>query len=166
MLGGIISLASYGLNTGGTVGNILYQLEQQGVFSYVLPFLMIFAITYGILDKTGIFKQNNINIILSLAVSLMALQMNFVSYFFRELFPRMGVVLSIILVIVILLGLFFDLDEPWVKTGIGFFMIIGLFIIVFQSLDIFNWIGFSWGTSSGLYYWFQRNGIALITGIF
>jgi hypothetical protein len=141
MLGGIINLASYGLGTGGTAGNILFQLEQQGVFSYVLPFLMIFAIIYAILTNVKILGENRgINIILALSVSLMALQMNFVSYFFREIFPRLGVLLSIILVAIILLGMFFNFKESvFVKWTMGILMTVGVIIIVSQSLDVFNW---------------------------
>ncbi|MDA3836952.1 MAG: hypothetical protein PF542_04985 [Nanoarchaeota archaeon] len=158
MLGGIIALASYGLSTGGTIGNILYTLEQNGVFSYLLPFFLIFAITYGILIKTGIFANRGINFILALSVSLMALQMNFVSYFFREIFPRMGVVLAMIVVGIILLGLFFDFEEnknlkKWATVIVGAMLI----IIVIQSL-----IGASWftgfGYSTGIGYWFRMYG--------
>jgi hypothetical protein len=126
---------------------------------------MIFAITYGILDKTGIFKQNGINVILSLAVGLMALQMNFVSYFFREIFPRMGIMLSVILVILILLGLFFDFKNKGVKVVLGFIVAIGVIVILVQSFDIFSWIGYGWGSSGALSYWFERYGSSLIIGI-
>lgn len=165
MFEGLLTLASYGLGTGGTAGNFLFQLEQQGVFAYVLPFLMIFAITYGILDKTGIFSQNGINVILSLAVGLMALQMNFVSYFFREIFPRMGIMLSIILVLIILLGLFFDFKNKTVKVILGGAIAIGVIVILFQSFNVFSWIGYGWSGSGTFRYWFERNGMALITGI-
>lgn len=165
MLEGLITLASYGLGTGGVAGNFLFELEQQGVFAYVLPFLMIFAITYGILDKTGIFKQNGINVILSLTVGLMALQMNFVSYFFREIFPRMGIMLSIILVLIILLGLFFDFNNHWVKVILGGVITIGVIVILVQSFDVFSWMGSSWGSSWGMSYWLERNGTSLIIGV-
>ena len=165
MLEGLVTLASYGLGTGGVAGNLLFQLEQNGVFSYVLPFLMIFAITYGILDKTGIFKQNGINVILALVVGLMALQMNFVSYFFREIFPRMGVMLSIILVVLILLGLFFDFKSHWVKVFMGIIITIGVIVILVQSLNIFNWIGSGWGSSPGFSYFFSQYGSSLLIGI-
>jgi len=169
MLGGII-LASMGLSTGGTAGNILFQLEQQGVFSYILPFLMIFAILYGILSKTNIFKNNGINIILSLSIALMSLQLGFVSNFFREIFPRMGVVLSLIIVTMILLGMFWDFDKPWVKWAFGIIIFIAVAVIVIQSFGdaffpYFGGLGSSWGFG----YFLERNIstiiiIALIVG--
>lgn len=167
MLGGIISLASYGLSTGGTAGNILFQLEQQGVFAYILPFLMIFAVLFGILSKIRIFGDNKgINIILSLAVALMSLQLNFVSYFFREIFPRMGIMLAIILVVMILLGLFFNVKKSkLVKTIMGIIMTIGVLVIIIQSFAEsglwFSGIGSSWM----LTYYLERYATGIIVFI-
>lgn len=51
-----VFLQYYGY-TGGDIGNFLSQLEQMGFFAYALPFLLIFAITFGILSKVHIFKN-------------------------------------------------------------------------------------------------------------
>lgn len=167
MLGGIISLASYysvrGIGTGGAIGNLFYQLEQQGVFAYVLPFLMIFMVLYGILTKINIFRNKAIHVVLSLVVALMALQLNFVSYFFAEIFPRMGILLSIILVLIILVGLFWDFENSkWIKFVMGALMTIGVIVIVVQSFGqtfMFNSFGSGWA----IRYWFERNLGIIIT---
>src|SRR6056297_2047698 len=124
MIEGLIALASYSLGTGGGIGNALFQLEQMGVFAYLLPFLLIFALVYGILTKTTILGNNKgINVVLAIAIGLMALQFNFVSYFFAEIFPRLGVGLAILLVMAILIGAFVDLDDQkwakWLFFGVG-----------------------------------------------
>ena len=46
MINGVF-LQSFGF-FGGGFGNLLSQLEQLGFFSYVLPFLLIFALVFGI----------------------------------------------------------------------------------------------------------------------
>ena len=102
LLNFLISYTSFG---GGGIGNLLSNLEQQGVFQYLLPFLLIFTLVFGILSKINVFgTQRNqvINGVISLVVGLMALQFNAVSIFFSELFPRVGIALSIILVLLIL----------------------------------------------------------------
>jgi cation transport ATPase len=167
MLGGIISMVSFvstaGMGTGGTFGNILFQLDQQGVFAYLLPFLMIFLVLYGILNKINIFKNNAIHVILSLIVALMSLQLNFVSYFFQQIFPRMGVLLSIILVVMILVGMFWNFEKSKnARFIMGALMVIGVIVIVFQSFGSSFWFG---GIGSGwaITYWLQNNlGIVLI----
>jgi Zn-dependent protease with chaperone function len=146
MIEGFIGLASYGLGTGGDIGNALFQLEQMGVFAYLLPFLLIFALVYGILTKTTILGNNKgINVVLAIAIGLMALQFNFVSYFFAEIFPRLGVGLAILLVMTVLLGAFVDFDEnSWAKRiffGVGALTVL---IIVFQSLGSSFGFGGTW----------------------
>ena len=95
--------ATYGYY-GGAIGDVLNQWEQAGFFSYVLPFLLIFALVFGILSSIQVFKENRaIDAIIALVVGLMALQFEMVPIFFAQVFPRLGVALSVILVILILL---------------------------------------------------------------
>lgn len=124
-------LAPFGFYGGG-IGNFLSQLEQLGFFSYLLPFLVIFALIFGILSRINIFEDNkSINAIISLSVGLMALQFGFVSNFFSEIFPRLGVGLAIILVVLIFLGLFMDPEEKWMNYGmLGIGAIIVFFILI------------------------------------
>lgn len=169
MLEGFINLASYGLGSGGTIGNLLFSWEQAGVFSYALPFLLIFAMLFAILEKTSIFGKNKaINVILSVSIALMALQFNFVSYFFAEIFPRMGVLLSIILVGMILMSLFFKFEDANGKSTMtakvfGGVVVLGIIIIIYQSFSgqLFG-LGWGLGSSWGITYWFQEYGTTLL----
>ena len=141
MISSLISLVSYGYFGGGAIGNVLAQWEQAGVFSYMLPFLLIFAMIFGILVKTNLFKDNkSLNAIIALAVSLMALQFDFVSIFFSELFPRVAIGLIILLVVMILLGMFLP-NEKWVNYtlfGIGAIVLISVLINSSKAVNFFG----------------------------
>lgn len=145
------SLASYGLFSGGTVGNLFAQWQAAGVFSYVLPFLLIFALVFVILSNIALFRSNKgVNVIIALSVSLMSLQFDFVSRFFSEIFPNFGIALGVILVFVIIGGLFFDPDSKIFKS---FFVILGLVIaaiVVIKSFAYFGWY-------TGGNYWWRNN---------
>lgn len=137
----IINLASYG-SYGGEVGSILNDLEQAGFFSYVLPFLLIFAIIYGILNTMKIFEnKNGINAIISLAVSLMALQTGLVSEFFNEITPLIGIGLVILLGVLIFLG-FLAPKESWVIYSIFAIAVLVFFNILLNVAESMNspWI--------------------------
>lgn len=155
---------------GGAIGNLLFQWEQAGVFSYVLPFLLIFALVYAILSQTSILGgKKGIDAVISIAVAFMSLQFNFVSIFFSEIFPRLGIVLSIILVIMILLGLFIKDDEGktagWYRGFMIFVVLVSVAIVIFQSLDVFNWYtGFGLGYWLG-YHWPTILGIVAFVGV-
>ena len=49
MLEVLTTLAWYGSYGGGVVGDMFSRWEQAGFFSYILPFLLIFALIFGIL---------------------------------------------------------------------------------------------------------------------
>ena len=115
--------------SGGSFGSVLSQWEQLGVFSYVLPFLLIFALIFGILQRVKIFNESKgINAVIAVSTALMALQFNFVPVFFADIFPQLGIGLSVVLLGLILTGLFTDSNLTWMGMGLGgiiFLVIIG-----------------------------------------
>lgn len=135
MLEGMIFLATYGT---GSFEEVFTQLEQAGAFRYVLPFLFIFALIFGILSRTKIFDDNKgINVIISLAVGLMALQTDFVSNFFEIVSPLLGVGLIVLLVAMIFLGLVAP-KEAWlvyVIFGIGAIVLISVLLDTAQAIN-------------------------------
>ncbi|VVB82742.1 Uncharacterised protein [uncultured archaeon] len=129
----------------GFLGDLLSKWEQAGFFSYLLPFLLIFALIFGILTKINIFKDNKmVNGIIALSVSLMSLQFSFVPDFFSQIFPRVGVGLAIILAILIIVGLFADPASNavnYVLLGIG---VIVIGVVLIQSTGALGWASGQW----------------------
>lgn len=163
-----IILASYGSFGGGTLGDLFSQWEAAGIFQYALPFLLIFALIFGLLMKLNIFgtKENpnkGINVIIALAVAFMSLQFNMVSLFFSEIFPRLGVALSIILVILILGGLFMPTNKKnnWFMVALAVIVFIIIGTVIYNSLDVFGWgLG-----GPGLSYFWNQYGALIIFAI-
>lgn len=149
MLKEMIVLASYGGFGSGAIGELLSKWEQVGFFSYLLPFLLIFALVFGILTKVNVFKDNKIvNGIIALAVALMALQFSFVPEFFSQIFPRLGIGLIVLLGILILVGLFMDPKSSMVNyflLGIGV-LVIGMVLV--QSTGALGWSSGQWWTDN------------------
>ena len=157
-------LASYGYFQGGAIGNILNIWEQAGIFSYAIPFLLIFALVFGILSRMSLFKKSDgtpntvISAIIALAVALMALQFPYVSMFFAELFPALGIGLAIILVILIVSGLFIDPENKGWMVGL---MVVSIIVVIGVLLSASRSAGFIFGT------WWRYNWPTLLgIGIF
>lgn len=149
MLGEMIFLQSY-----SSFDTIINQLEQAGTFTYVLPFLFIFTLVFGILTRTKIFENNKgINFILSLAVALMALQTNYVSNFFAMVSPYLGIGLIVLLMVAIFLGLFAPRETWVVYTMIG----ISALILISVLLNIAQSTGSMWYD-----WWLQWKGIIIL----
>ncbi len=130
---------------GGDIGNLLATAEQAGVFSYVLPFLLIFAIVFGILSRVNIFGENKgLNAVIALVVGLLSLQFQLVPLFFSQIFPNLGVGLSVILIMLILLGLFMPADKPnsmnYILLSVAAIVFV---IIVANSFSSTGYYGFS-----------------------
>ena len=161
-------LASYGYFGGGALGDLFGQWEAAGIFAYALPFLLIFALVFGLLSKMNIFKSGTndgkgVNVMIALAVAFMALQFDIVSVFFSELFPRFGVGLSIILVILIMAGIFMptNKDNNWFMVGLGIIVLIIVGTVVWNSLGALGWgIG-----GPGLSYFWDRYSAVIIFAI-
>jgi hypothetical protein len=97
------------------IGYLLQQWADLGVFDYLLPFLLIFALVYGILSSTNIFRGNKtVNAVIALTIGLLSLQWGFVPQFFSEVFPRAGVGLAVILIIIVTAGFFVDPKRVWI----------------------------------------------------
>jgi len=126
--------------------DIFYQWEYMGVFDYILPFLLVFAVVFGILSSTKFLGKNNaVYVIIAIVIGLLALRWQFFfSTFLAEIFPRLGIGLAVILTLLILVGMFIAEDETrywgWGLAAIGF--IIAL-IIVYQTFDNLGYS--SWG---------------------
>ena len=124
-----------------SIGQFLSQWQQAGVFDYLLPFLLIFAVVLGILSATHILGANKgLHVIIALVIGLLALQLNFVPDFFREVFPRLGVALAVILVIMIMVGLFIpDNERRYWFWGLGAIGFIAALVVLSQSFSAFGW---------------------------
>lgn len=123
-----------------TLGDMFTQWQSFGVFSYLLPFLLIFALVFGILTKINIFgtKDNpnrGVNAVIALVVGFLALQLNVVSAFFGVLFPNFAIALSVILIVVIGMGFFIDWDNKlskWILIGV---VLIALVVVLWTPLS-------------------------------
>lgn len=135
---------------GGSIGSMLAYWESAGFFSYILPFLLIFALVFGILTRVKIFDNKAINGVIALVIGLLALQFHFVPIFFSEIFPRLGVGLAVILALLILGGLFFDPDSKIVNYGL---LGVGVIVFLVVLVQTFGWLG--WGNINLLYYNWQ-----------
>ena len=130
------------------ITTLLNQLEMMGVFAYVIPFLLIFAIIFAILDKTKILGENKaIEAIIGIAVGLLALQFDIVSTFFADIFPKFGVGLALFLVLVIVLG-FFTKKEDVNKNMKWIGYVIGAFVVIW-ALSSWNF----WGIGNTTFFW-------------
>ncbi|MFH1308061.1 MAG: hypothetical protein ABIH72_04370 [archaeon] len=131
----------------GTYNDLVIKLDEIGFFTLVLPFLLIFALVFGILSKLEMFKDaKGVNAVIALSIALLSLWSGYVSNFFAILFPRFGMGIAILLVALLMMGIFvpFKGNEKWgnyIFLGIGAFIFL---IITFVSLDEYSYFSGGW----------------------
>ena len=127
---------------------LFLDLEEIGVFYYVVPFLIIFAIIYAILEKSKWLGDNrSVQAIVSAGVGLLSIQFGLVQDFFNNIFPKMGIGLAIILVLLIFIGFFIPFDDSKTRLSwIGYIVGFGVVIWAFTNWSL-------WGGYGDYYFW-------------
>ena len=145
MLHNIAFLASSSLLSSGAIGQMFTKWEEAGFFDYLIPFLIIFALVFGILGKVDPFKGNKkVYAVIAVSVALMALRFDMVPAFFGQLFPRLGVGIAVILSIFIIAGLFIDTKNNAINyTLLGIGVLIFVMVLV-QSTEAIGWQSGQW----------------------
>lgn len=136
-------------------GDIPYYLENWGFYEFVLPFLLFFAMLYGLLNKTKIFGDSSsndssvkaINMIIAGTMSFFIVKMTPLGYsladFLTQQSGMMAMFLYGILMFMILGGLVgYEFDEDTIKTIMPS-IIIGIVVIGMFLFAYFNYFHFS-----------------------
>ena len=100
--------------------DVMNSWADQGVFAYGLPFLLIFAIIFGVLGKSKLLGDNKgVQATVALAVGLLALQFDLVTNFYATIFPYAGVAISVLVVAIILMALW---QRNYLNKLLGYFL--------------------------------------------
>lgn len=156
-------------NIGGAqnITDVLNIWNQIGVFSYVIPFILIFAIVFAILEKSKILSnekdgkiQNRpLLAIVAAAVGLLSLQFDFVPEFFAIIFPRFGMGLAVLLTVIIFIAFTAQgiankdgSEDSWRKFMNIAGWVIGVGVIFWAASE---WD--MWSSTGGFGFWFANN---------
>ena len=139
-----------------SVTDMLNYWNAIGVFSYVIPFLLIFAVVFAILKKVEILGSNKgVHAIVGASIGLLALQFDVVPIFFANIFPKFGVFLAVVLALLLLMGLAgFKIGEGDKDTWVKWIGLAAGAIVILWALGDFAWFGgpgFSFG-----YWWYNE----------
>ncbi len=129
-----------------SIYDLYYQWETTGVFDFLLPVLLIFAVIFGILGSTGVLGANKgVNFLIAATIAILAMRVEIVSAFFSVIFPGLGIGIAVLIVVLIMAGLFMQKANwrQWMPTFFWGGLIIGL-IIVISTLNSFAWFGSGW----------------------
>lgn len=140
----------YGWGTQG-FRQIMEQWAQYGFFDVLLPLILVFTIVFAILEKTELFKNRGVNIIIALVIGFFTVSNVYVSGFFMYLFSNLALGVAILLCLLILIGIAI---KPEGESWMWIFGIAGglLFLVVLGRSGAFKMM-----CAENCSFWFQQN---------
>lgn len=104
----------------------MWQWQAIGVFDFILPFIIIFALIYAILGKLKIFEdKKGVKAVIAIAIAIMAIVEPTVGQFMQQLFANVGIALAILIGVAILMLLFLKEENiRWLGTAMAFFLLL------------------------------------------
>jgi len=142
-------------------------LKDFGFFDIVLPFLLIFAVTFAVLEKTEIFGKDkkNINSMIAFVMGLLFVTVPKVVSVVQEALPNIGVMLIVLMSFMILVGFFvshkegkhFFEEQSALKWIFIIVVLVGTTIIF---LDALGWWENIWGGAEN--FWSSTLGVTIV----
>jgi hypothetical protein len=148
---------------GTLFGNAIDFLIEIGFYDVVLPFLLVFTVFFGVLEKTKIFgtedgttmPKKNLNAMVAFVVAFFVISAKEIVTSIQESLPLVALVLLAIISFLLLIGSMFsgekefnfmDLFEGWRAPFAGVFLV-SIVLIFFQS---FGWLNPIWEYFTGI----------------
>ena len=142
-----------------TLQNVIIFFRDFGLFDVVLPFLLVFAIIFAILEKTRILgvekvkgeeiPKRSLNTMVAFVIGMLVIATNKIVTAINEALPNIVLIIVSFVAFLLMIGVFMGtgelkLVEKYPRFTIGFvlFSLIALILIVFDSLKLAS--GKSW----------------------
>lgn len=125
--------------------DIVTEFEATGVFDIAMPFLLVFTLTFGVLQKIQLFGNNkkNIDLIVSLVFAFLAIRNPFFIQMLNRFLPNIAMFLIISLMFLLILGTFGGALQGFQNTAaVLAFIIAAIFVILALSSDVLLGYGF------------------------
>jgi hypothetical protein len=131
-----------------TLGNAVDVLGAFGFFDVILPFLLVFTITFGVLEKTNIFGpgKKNLNSMVAFAVGFLVVSATQITTAIQLSVPKVAFMLLILISFLLLVGSMlgpqkegFNLLEHFGKLGWPWVAIISVVILAI-FLNSVGWL--------------------------
>jgi len=146
-----------------TLGNALGFLKDFGFFDVILPFLLVFAVVFGILEKTKIFgtekigdveySKKNIDAIVAFVIAMFVVAATKIVDTMQLALPRVALLLVVSLSFLLMIGIFIkpegfyeQVEKTWLAIImiIMFIAVILIFLSVIPANDGESWLEYSY----------------------
>ena len=107
--------------------------EKIGLFNVVLPFLLVFTLSFAVLEKAGILKQRNFNAVISFIIALLFVRNQTLVGLVNNFLPNVSMFLVVILMFLLLIGIFGG-SHAGTKLTMGIAALVSFLFVVWSLL--------------------------------
>ena len=141
----------------GTFDELFNTLGEAGFFTYLLPFVVMFAISFALLERVKIFGSSarKINGIVAIAMGFLFLQNTYLLELFHRLVPNVSFILLAVLLGLLILGIFAGEHTQWSGVLLFLAFLFSLASIITAAVypnlgeGYANWYSFLYDLDSG-----------------
>jgi len=145
---------------------VIENLIDIGFYDIILPFILVYAVVFAILQKSKIFEggssdkklSSNVNAIVAFVFGLFVVAAYNVVSIIQQVIVKSAVIILFILCVLIVLGFIFGdkytelFADKKIKYALGITVFLTVFIILLNILGFWEWLedwwdGSSWGDS-------------------
>ena len=100
--------------------DIIVFMQDSGFYDYLLPFLLVFAIVFAVLEKTKIFGEDktNINGVVAFVIGFLLIAQPTIVEAINSFLPRVSLLLIVILMVLISVALIAGKESTGFKGGL------------------------------------------------
>ncbi|MFH0752814.1 MAG: hypothetical protein V1914_04445 [archaeon] len=135
------------------LGSAIEFLEEFGFFDVILPFLLVFTIVFGILEKTRIFgvekvgekeyPKKGINSMIAFVIAFFVVAAREVVASIQVSIPQVVLVLLLLISFMLLVGVFmgdkqFNLEDK--HKWVAFLMVVIFLLVIMIFINSFGWL--------------------------
>lgn len=136
--------------------NAIEFFDEIGIYDVVLPFLLVFALVFSILDKTKIlgtvevsgtkYSKKSLNAIIAFVIGLFVVGSTKIVGILNEALANIVLLMTLVVFFLVLIGIFFKEDEEvLLEGGWKTFFMISLFVgIVLIFMHAIGWLQDVW----------------------
>jgi len=142
---------------------VITQWANMGVFDVLLPLVLVFAVIFSILQRSGMLgRRRAIDATVALVISLFVIANRYVSELFLPIFSQAGLAIIILVAVLLILGLFVSIEET--PKNVKTMMAIG-------GIALFFWLMKTVTQTYGIWifpqYWWVNNSwwVILVVGV-
>ncbi|MDP4012688.1 MAG: hypothetical protein Q8R00_03740 [Candidatus Nanoarchaeia archaeon] len=138
--------------------------ESIGVFDVLLPFFLIFSVSFAILEQTQILKNKKINAIIAGMIGVLFVNNPYLVGILQSFVPNIAMVLIVILMFLLVAGTF--LGAKGTTPGNSAYAVAGIIALVFVLWALVSQTGYGYYSDWAYYFDDQTVGTILLVGVF